>query len=319
MMRLSHITSLAGSLLLAACTGQFTSGDDPGGDPVEETPAGDATPRQLFDGLHGALISECSSCHLGTNDEVSLANGPDYMGADSGADAVYAAIMSASSTLDTATPLVHNAPANSKLYFYGSVAHSGSTGMTATLKSQIEAWIIAEAEADGITPDPGGDDVIEPGGPVGEPKTIMQALTMFASCMRYEDFALGEFPNIANIQVNGGERCHECHGVGESGAYLSDIEQLFYTGQRSLDVATSTLKADPGLYSFIAVRPLLDGSLEIVQTKRYEMKQENNGNHPNYNFDGYIDDVEAFYQATYTRYLNSIAAGIACTPDNPVP
>lgn len=335
-MRWQSLTTVAASLLLsAACTGGLepvdgpNNPDDPGqtGEPGD----GEGAARALFDGLHGQMMLECQACHLGINDEASIVNGPDFLGAETDVDSVYTYLLQAESPLDGA-PLVSNSPANSKLYFYGSLPHTGSLGMSDELAAQVEEWIIAEAEEDGITPEPEPEtpeepeepgDPEDPGTPsANEPRTVVQALEMFAACMRYDDFVAGDFPDIANIDTNNNDgRCRECHGLGESGAFLNQDDALFYKGQRSLDENGRLGPAVPGgvvgLYSFVGAQVQIDGTIEIIQTKRYELKRNNNGNHPNYNFGGYIDDVDAFYQATYERYRLAIESGVPCIPDNP--
>jgi len=116
-MRLHSLSSIAASLLLVGCVGEYTSGDQGGGGGGGG--GGDATALELYNGLNDQQIAECGSCHMGTNLD-DTQTGPDYLGPDSGAS--YETIMAYKSWED-GSPIVGNSPENSKLLLKGS--HTG--------------------------------------------------------------------------------------------------------------------------------------------------------------------------------------------------
>lgn len=333
-MRLNSFMSLGATLLLAAavgCAGELDpmtggdgsgNGDGTGGGDGDGTGGDNAQARALFDALHPTLMAECQACHLGTNDAASVANGPDVLGPDPDPDAVYDSLINGVSIVDGAA-IIAASPADSKLYFYGSVPHTGSLGMSEGLAAQVEDWIIAEAQANGEAPeeeDP-GEDPGEPEPPTG-PTDRFQALQMFASCMRYEDFQATTMDEISEIATDQGA-CNKCHGTGNFGAYISDNDIDFYIGQRSLD-ANGELVAT-SIFAFATALPDGTGNYIIEQTYRYERKGVGVGipsTHPNYLFyDGngneLTDQVDLFFNATLQRYEQALASGTPCVPDNP--
>lgn len=284
-------TSIAAALLLmAGCLGDFEV--DQGGGP---NPSGESA-EALFADLHTQLNAECALCHADGN----LVTGPDYQSTASAQENL-ASIMAYASEID-GQPIVGNSPENSRLFIYG--AHTGPA-MTPQLAAKVEAWIIAQAEENGSTPDDGEP---LPGGPA-EPKTLVEALLVFAGCMAFTDFEATNFGDVADQNSAEGQ-CYACHETCTGGACLNVQNATFFTRQKDrpyiLKFATGTVNLDGGFD-------------DLIPSHRYELKRDDNG-HPNYIMSAArLESIDSFFNLTYTRYRTSIDSATACVPDLPPP
>src|SRR5512145_1654155 len=145
-MRLHSLSSIAASLLLIGCVGEYQPSDQGGGGGAD--PGDGATARQLYDALNDQQIAECGACHVGANLD-DTTTGPDYLGIDR--ESSYATILEYKSWVD-GSPIVGNSPENSKLILHG--VHAGPA-LSDALKGKMSEWIVKQAEEDGVTP-PGG-------------------------------------------------------------------------------------------------------------------------------------------------------------------
>jgi hypothetical protein len=286
-------TSIAAALLLmAGCLGDFEV-EDPGSG---GNPSGESA-EALFADLHTQLNAECALCHADGN----AVTGPDYQSTASASQNL-ADIMAYRSEID-GQPIVGNSPENSRLYITG--AHTGPA-MTPALAAKVEAWIIAQAEENGSTP-PDGEDPL-PGGQ-DEPKTLVEALTVFAGCMAFTDFEATNFGDVANQNTAEGQ-CYTCHDSGTGGASLNIQDATFFTRQKDrpfiLKFATGTVTE-------------LGGFDDLIPSDRYELKRDDNG-HPNYILSAArIESIDSFFNLTYTRYRTAIDTGTPCVADLPPP
>jgi hypothetical protein len=170
------------------------------------------------------------------------------------------------------SPIVGNSPENSKLLLHG--VHAGPA-LSESLKAKMSDWIVAQAEEDGVSP-PGDDDDIDPPDPddpptAEPPDTLVEALTLFANCMTYEDFEATNFENVADQNTAEGQ-CYGCHSAGTGGSFLSADNIEFYSQQRNM----------PYILKFVTGTVNPDGSFsDLIISGRYEMKRDDNG-HPNY-------------------------------------
>ena len=301
-MRLHSLSSIAASLLLVGCVGEYQPSDQGSGG---DDPPDGANPRELYDALNEQQIAECGACHVGANLD-DTTTGPDYLGADRASS--YDTILAYKSWSD-GSPIVGNSPENSKLIIHG--VHAGPA-LSESLKAKMSEWIQAQAVADGVAP-PGGEDDIEPPDPeeppVAEaPDTLVEALTLFANCMTYEDFEATNFENVADQNTAEGQ-CYGCHSAGTGGSFLSADNIQFYTQQRNM----------PYILKFVTGTVNPDGSFsDLIISGRYELKRDDNG-HPNYIMaDDRLQSIQSFFDLTYAKYSNAIATGVACTPDTPV-
>jgi hypothetical protein len=286
-------TTPAAALFLMAGCGDFGIDQNPG--PGTDTGGQAAT---LFQSLHGQLMAECGSCHTdGIENELS---GPDWLATE--AVAAYDKVRSYQSVTDG--PIVGNSPGNSKLYFYGE--HTGPA-MSPALSTLVENWIVAQAAEDGTTPPPDPGTI-----PGEEPKTLVEALTMFADCMAYLDFEASEFSEVANQSTAEG-LCRNCHNTGLSGAFLNDSDEMFLKTQQMPFV----LKFATGV-----VNP--DGSFaDLVPAYRFRDKRGDQG-HPNYILAGErLEALNSYFDLTYVRYRSAIDSGTPCVreglPMEPLP
>jgi mono/diheme cytochrome c family protein len=302
-MRLHSLSSIAASLLLVGCVGEYQPSDGSGGGGGG---GGDgATARELYDDLNEQQIAECGACHVGANLD-DTTTGPDYLGPNK--DASYETILAYKSWVD-GSPIIGNSPENSKLLLHG--VHAGPA-LSESLKSKMSEWIAAQAVEDGVAPpDDEGDidppDPDEP--PVNEPPdTLIEALTLFANCMTYTDFEATNFENVADQNTAEGQ-CYACHSAGTGGSFLSANNIDFYTQQRNM----------PYILKFVTGTVNTDGSFsDLIISGRYELKRDDNG-HPNYIMaEERLQSIQNFFDLTYAKYSNAIATGVACTPDAPV-
>lgn len=278
-------------LFMTGCLGDFEL-DPPG----EGTPPTGDSAEALFQGLHGQLVAECGACH-GEGGATSITNGPDFM-VNVDPTASYEMIQTYTSATEGA--IVGNAPANSKLYFYG--LHTGAA-LSTELASQVENWIIAQAVEDGTTP-PEGE--IPPPGEPKEPQTMVEALTMFADCMAYADFDAANVMEVANQGTAEGQ-CDNCHQVGAFGAFLDDTSQMFTMNQQL-----------PYILKFASGYVNPDGSFgDVVPANRFRDKRGDQG-HPNYILGAArLQSLETFFDQTYLRYRGAITSGVPCVRESP--
>ncbi len=304
-MRLHSLSSIAASLLLVGCVGEYTSGDQGGGGGGGG--GGGASALELYNALNDQQIAECGSCHMGTNLD-DTQTGPDYLGPEKSAS--YETIMAYNSWED-GSPIVGNSPENSKLILKGS--HTGPA-MSDGLREKISAWIVQQAIEDGIAPpdDEGDIDPPDPDEPppttTEPPDTLVEALTLFANCMTYTDFEATNFENVADQNTSEGQ-CYGCHSAGTGGNFMSANNIDFYTMQRQM----------PYILKFVTGTVNADGSFQdLIISGRYEMKRDDNG-HPNYIMaEERLQSIQSFFDLTYAKYSNAIQTGVACTPDTPV-
>jgi hypothetical protein len=310
-MRWTNLTQLAASALLAmattACVGEYEMnqpgpGDDDGDG---DTGGGDQTAEELYYAtVADGLATECGTCHVGTNPEDVL-GGPDFMGPD--ASTSYGSVRTWTTVEEV--PLIGPTPGDSQLYYKG--AHPPGLALSDGLKAKVGDWILAQAEEDGITPDPEPEpdpDEEEPDPVPAGPDTLVEALELFSNCMTYEDFEATNFENVADQNTAEGQ-CSGCHGQGTGGAFLSADNIDFYVNQRKM----------PYVLKFVTGTVNDDGSFkDLIISRRYELKRDDNG-HPNYIMaTERLDSIRNFFDLTYTKYQNSIAAGTPCTPDDPI-
>lgn len=304
-MRLHSLSSIAASLLLVGCVGEYQPSDQGGGGGGGDDPPEGATARELYDALNDQQIAECGACHVGANLD-DTTTGPDYLGTDKATS--YETILAYKSWVD-GSPLVGNSPENSKLILHG--VHAGPA-MSDDLKARVSEWITVQAEEDGVAPpdDEGDTDPPDPEEPptAEPPDTLVEALTLFSNCMTYEDFEATNFENVADQNTAEGQ-CYGCHSAGTGGSFLSANNIDFYTMQRQM----------PYILKFVTGTVNPDGSFsDLIISGRYEMKRDDNG-HPNYIMsEDRIQSIQNFFDLTYAKYSNAIQTGIACTPDNPV-
>ena len=303
-MRLHSLSSIAASLLLVGCVGEYQPSDESGGGGGGGGGDG-ASAEQLYTALNDQQIAECGACHVGANLD-DTTTGPDYLGPDKAAS--YTTIRAYKSWVD-GSPIVGNSPENSKLILHG--VHAGPA-MSDSLKDKMSEWIIQQAVEDGVAP-PDGEDDIDPPDPeeppsAEPPDTLVEALTLFANCMTYEDFEATNFENVADQNTAEGQ-CYGCHSAGTGGNFMSANNIDFYTMQRNM----------PYILKFVTGTVNADGSFsDLIISGRYEMKRDDNG-HPNYIMaEERLQSIQSFFDLTYAKYSNSIATGVACTPDQPV-
>lgn len=303
-MRWHSLSSIAASLLMVGCVGEYQSMEPGSGDDGDGPPSG-ATAREMYDALNDQQMLECGACHMGTNLD-DTQTGPDYLGANS--DSSYDTIMAYTSWTD-GSPIVGNSPDNSKLYIYG--AHTGPA-FSDGLKAQVAEWILKQAEEDGVAP-PDDDDDIDPPDPedpptAEPPDTLVEALTLFSNCMSYTDFEASNFENVADQNSAEGQ-CYGCHSAGTGGAFLSANNIDFYSQQRNM----------PYILKFVTGTVNDDGSFrDLVISGRYEMKRDDNG-HPNYIMaDDRLASIQTFFDLTYAKYSSAIQTGTPCVRDEPV-
>jgi hypothetical protein len=303
-MRLHSLSSIAASLLLVGCVGEYTSGEGGGGGGGGGGGDG-ATALELYSALNDQQIAECGACHVGANLD-DTTTGPDYLGTDKGSS--YETILAYKSWVD-GSPIVGNSPENSKLLLHG--VHAGPA-LSDALRTQMSEWIVKQAEEDGVTPDDDEDDIDPPDPeepPTAEPPdTLVEALTLFSNCMTYADFEATNFENVADQNTAEGQ-CYGCHSAGTGGSFLSANNIDFYSMQRQM----------PYILKFVTGTVNADGSFsDLIISGRYEMKRDDNG-HPNYIMaEERLQSIQSFFDLTYAKYSNAIQTGIACTPDTPV-
>ena len=116
-MRLHSLSSIAASLLLVGCVGEYQPTEEGGGG-GDDPPEG-ASAEALYNALNDQQIAECGACHVGAN-LADTTTGPDYLGTDRASS--YATIMAYKSWVDD-SPIVGNSPENSKLIIHG--VHAG--------------------------------------------------------------------------------------------------------------------------------------------------------------------------------------------------
>lgn len=303
-MRLHSLSSIAASLFLVGCVGEYQPSDQGSGG--GDDPGDGASAEELYLALNDQQIAECGACHVGANLD-DTTTGPDYLGPDRASS--YATILAYNSWVD-GSPIVGNSPENSKLLLHG--VHAGPA-LSESLKGKMSDWIVAQAEEDGISP-PGDDDDIDPPDPddpptAEPPDTLVEALTLFANCMTYEDFEATNFENVADQNTAEGQ-CYGCHSAGTGGSFLSADNIEFYSQQRNM----------PYILKFVTGTVNPDGSFsDLIISGRYEMKRDDNG-HPNYIMaEERLASIQSFFDLTYAKYSSAIQTGIACTPDTPVP
>ena len=303
-MRLHSLSSIAASLLLVGCVGEYQPSDESGGGGGGGGGDG-ASAEQLYTALNDQQIAECGACHVGANLD-DTTTGPDYLGPDKASS--YTTIRAYKSWVD-GSPIVGNSPENSKLILHG--VHAGPA-MSDSLKDKMSEWIIQQAVEDGVAP-PDGEDDIDPPDPeeppsAEPPDTLVEALTLFANCMTYTDFEATNFENVADQNTSEGQ-CYGCHSAGTGGNFMSANNIDFYTMQRQM----------PYILKFVTGTVNADGSFQdLIISGRYEMKRDDNG-HPNYIMaEERLQSIQSFFDLTYAKYSNSIATGVACTPDTPV-
>ena len=302
-MRLHSISSIAASLLLVGCVGEYQPSDGSGGG--GDDPPDGASAEALYLALNDQQIAECGACHVGANLD-DTTTGPDYLGADRNSS--YETILAYRSWVD-GSPIVGNSPENSKLLLHG--VHAGPA-MSESLKDKMSEWITVQAGEDGVSP-PDGEDDIDPPDPdepptAEPPDTLVEALTLFANCMTYEDFEATNFENVADQNTAEGQ-CYGCHSAGTGGSFLSANNIEFYSQQRNM----------PYILKFVTGTVNPDGSFsDLIISGRYEMKRDDNG-HPNYIMaEERLQSIQNFFDLTYAKYSNAIQTGVACTPDTPV-
>jgi hypothetical protein len=302
-MRLHSLSSIAASLLLIGCVGEYQPSDEGGGGGGGGS--GGASAEELYIALNDQQIAECGSCHIGANLD-DTATGPDYLGTSNAAS--YATILAYRSWED-GSPIVGNSPENSKLILKG--VHAGPA-FSQGLKEKITEWIQVQAVEDGIAPDDDEGDIDPPDPdeppPAEAPDTLVEALQLFSNCMTYTDFEATNFENVADQNTAEGQ-CYGCHSAGTGGSFLSANNIDFYSQQRNM----------PYILKFVTGTVNPDGSFsDLIISGRYEMKRDDNG-HPNYIMaEERLQSIQNFFDLTYAKYSNSIATGVACTPDTPV-
>ena len=302
-MRLHSLSSIATSLLLIGCVGEYQPSDEGGGGGGGG--ADGASAEELFIALNDQQIAECGACHVGANLD-DTATGPDYLGTDRATS--YATILAYRSWED-GSPIVGNSPENSKLILKG--VHAGPA-LSASLKEKMSEWISVQAVEDGVAPDDDEGDIDPPDPdeppPAEAPDTLVEALQLFANCMTYQDFEATNFENVADQNTAEGQ-CYGCHSAGTGGSFLSANNIDFYSQQRNM----------PYILKFVTGTVNADGSFsDLIISGRYEMKRDDNG-HPNYIMaEERLQSIQNFFDLTYAKYSNSIATGVACTPDTPV-
>ena len=303
-MRLHSLSSIAASLMLVGCVGEYQPSDESGGGGGGGG-GGGASAESLYLALNDQQIAECGACHVGANLD-DTTTGPDYLGSDKAAS--YTTIRAYKSWVD-GSPIVGNSPENSKLLLHG--VHAGPA-MSDSLKDKVSEWITQQAVEDGIAPpdDEGDIDPPDPEEPptAEPPDTLVEALTLFANCMTYTDFEATNFENVADQNTAEGQ-CYGCHSAGTGGNFMSANNIDFYTMQRNM----------PYILKFVTGTVNTDGSFsDLIISGRYEMKRDDNG-HPNYIMaEERLQSIQNFFDLTYAKYSNSIATGVACVPDQPV-
>lgn len=303
-MRLHSLSSIAASLLLVGCVGEYQPSDQGGGG-GDDPPEG-ASAVELYNALNEQQIAECGACHVGANLD-DTTTGPDYLGPDRASS--YDTILAYQSWVD-GSPIVGNSPENSKLILHG--VHAGPA-MSESLRDKMSDWIKRQAVEDGVAPpddedetDPDPDP--DPNPTVEPPDTLVEALTLFANCMTYTDFEATNFENVADQNTAEGQ-CYGCHSAGTGGSFLSANNIDFYTQQRNM----------PYILKFVTGTVNPDGSFrDLIISGRYEMKRDDNG-HPNYIMaEERLQSIQSFFDLTYAKYTNSIQTGTACIADTPV-
>jgi len=311
-MRLQSLTQLAASLLLAAattgCVGEYEMTQGPGTGDGDDDGSGDGsgsvTAAEMFNSdVQPGLQAECGACHMGP-DVTDVVTGPDWLGPDAASSYVtikgYVAV--------DGVPIVGPTPGDSQLYFKG--AHPPGVALSDGLKTKVSAWIVAQAEEDGISPepDPDPDPDPQPDPEQTAPDTLVEALTLFSSCMSYDDFDATNFQDVANQNTAEGQ-CSGCHGQGTGGSYLNQNDIDFYVNQRKM----------PYVLKFVTGTVNDDGSFkDLIVSRRYELKRDDNG-HPNYIMsDQRLQSIQNFFDDTYLKYANSIQSGVPCIADDPI-
>jgi len=254
---LGAVTSLG-----MACVTQGPSGLDlttPGssGDPTGTTGAGASGPtsgsgtvtnaRDMFiNKVYPSLMTEpkpqsCGSCHDGST------AAPQFLVDTAEGSYTY---------LDTQTDYI-TLPDNSILYLHGLTVHTGPA-YTPDQAELVKTWLMAEAEERGLIT----GDTSSSGGPVAK-KTLKEAVTEFGDCMSLDDWTANGLQELCNMQVDGGERCKDCHSNGQNNTWLGpDVEMTFEKNSEY-----------PFIMRLISGTVDEDGNfLDLVESKSFQLK-----------------------------------------------
>jgi hypothetical protein len=224
--KLTTVALLGATVMAVACVQEGPSGlvlNQPGssqGDPQVPTPtttAGTGTTgaaKDMFiNQVYPSLASlpkpkSCGSCHGASQGEGP--QGPQYL--TTTAEGSY-------TLLDSSMKYI-GLPENSVLYLHGMTVHTGP----AFLPEQadlVKAWLTAEAEERGLA---GGST----SGSTPPGKTLAEAVEQFGGCMSLTDWTDNKLDDLCNMQVDGGQRCKDCHSVGQNNTWLGpDVEKTF--------------------------------------------------------------------------------------------
>jgi len=158
--------------------------------------------------VYPSLMSEpagksCGSCHAGTL-------GPQYLVQNAEGSYTY---------LDNNTKYIA-LPDNSILYLHGMTEHTGPA-FTKAQADLVKAWLLMEADERGLAGGGGG------AGPGGN-GTLAEGVVKFGGCMSLTDWTDNNLQNIQDTQVDGGERCRDCHSQGQNNTWLGPDTELTF-------------------------------------------------------------------------------------------
>lgn len=277
----------ADTLLLSGTTG----GDDTthGSTSTDTSTGTDATPsaRDMFiQKVYPSLNDTCSDCHSGSPTGVP---GPQLF--TDTAEGTY-------TYLDTQTDYI-TLPDNSVLYLHALQPHTGPA-YTSEQASLVKTWLDAEAEARGLTGTGAGG-----GGPTGG-MTLAGAVQQFGGCMALDDWTANNLQQIQNTQVDGGQRCRDCHSSGQNNAWLNgdgDAEV------NDADIETFEMnRTYPYIMRLVSGTVDEDGNFQdLVESKRFIQKGQEAclqpPCHPKFELAQELKDgLHSFFQTTKAKY-----------------
>jgi hypothetical protein len=293
------------ALVLSACSQQAPgdliiqnggSPDTPGTPPDEDPPPvgkPQATAKDTFVAqIHPMLMAQpegaaCGMCHSGKSG-TGVVNGPQFLTAT--AEGSYN-LMEQRGDITV--------PASSVFYLHGNTAHTGPA-FTEEMKAAVEAWLMQEAEERGLVEGSTGD----PGMPTG--KTLATALHEFGDCMSYEDWLANGLDLLQNMQVDGGERCRDCHSVGQNNTWLGPDAMMTFEMNRTF----------PFILRLVTGMVDEEGNFsDLTESKRFMKKGQeaciSEPCHPDFQLDQELETgLTTFYAVTKVKYDQG-----PCLPD----
>jgi mono/diheme cytochrome c family protein len=297
--KLTTVALLGATVTAVACVQEGPSGltiNQPGssqGDPQNPPPATTTTgtgttgaARDMFiNQVYPSLVSlpkpaSCGSCHGAT--QGAGPQGPQYLTTTAEGSYTY---------LDSSTKYI-TVPESSMLYLHGMTVHTGPAFLPEQAEL-VKAWLTAEAEERGLIGGGAGG-----GGSTGTTKTLSEAVKEFGGCMSLTDWTDNNLQNLCDMQVDGGERCKDCHSQGQNNTWLGpDVEKTFEMNTQ-----------------FPYIMRLISGTVDdegnfkdLVESKRFQQKGQeaciNPPCHPKFELsDELVAGLHQFFALTKLKY-----------------